>query len=102
MKKRVAITPEIAKKYHLRYLPLSNNYASHLGFEDAEYKNCFKFSNDEKALIENADIFAQLEITINENLSNLKENQIIIGILNPFKNTEKLSELKKKKLIVFH
>ena len=102
--KRVAITPEIAKKYISNGFEvyLSENYASHLGFEDAEYKEFgVKFSNDEKALIKSADIFVQLEILSDENLSKLKENQIIIGILNPFKNTDKLSELKKKKLIVF-
>ena len=81
---------------------LSENYASHLGFKDSEYKELgVKFSNDEKALIQSADILAQLEILSDENLLNLKENQIIIGILNPFKNTDKLIDLKKKKLIVF-
>ena len=102
--KRVAITPEIAKKYISNGFEvyLSENYASHLGFEDAEYKEFgVKFSNDEKALIKSADIFVQLEILSDENLSKLKENQIIIGILNPFKNTDKLSELKKKKINCF-
>ena len=52
--KRVAITPEIAKKYISNGFEvyLSENYANHLGFEDAEFKELgVKFSNDEKALI---------------------------------------------------
>ena len=100
VEKRVAITPEIAKKYlgNGFEIYLSENYASHLGFKDSEYKELgVKFSNDEKALIQSADILAQLEILSDENLLNLKENQIIIGILNPFKNIDKLTDLKKKK-----
>ncbi len=39
--KRVAVTPEIAKKYSdLGFnLFLPNNYASHLGFNDDDYKS---------------------------------------------------------------
>ena len=43
--KRIAVTPEIAKKYiSLGFnLSLPNNYGSHLGFSDEEYKNNFSF-----------------------------------------------------------
>ena len=104
IEKRVAITPEIAKKYLSNGFEvyLSENYANHLGFEDTEYSQLgVKFSKNEKDLINSADILAQLNILSDENLSYLKENQIIIGILNPFKNNDKLTELNKKKLIVF-
>ena len=39
--KRIAITPEIAKKYiSLGFnLSLPNNYGSHLGFSDDQYKS---------------------------------------------------------------
>ena len=41
IEKRIAITPEMAKKYiGLGFnLTLPNNYGSHLGFSDEEYKN---------------------------------------------------------------
>ena len=45
--------------------------------------------------------FSSIGILSDENLSNLRENQIIIGILNPFKNKEKLIDLKKKKINCF-
>ena len=35
-------------------------------------------------------------------ISNLKANQTLIGVLNPFKNKEQLENLAKKKLIFFH
>ena len=104
IEKRVAITPEIAKKYLSNGFEvyLSENYANHLGFEDTEYSQLgVKFSKNEKDLINSADILAQLNILSDENLSYLKENQIIIGILNPFKNTDKLIELNKKKINCF-
>ena len=104
IEKRVAITPEIAKKYLSNGFEvyLSENYANHLGFEDTEYSQLgVKFSKNEKDLINSADILVQLNILSDENLSYLKENQIIIGILNPFKNTDKLIELNKKKINCF-
>ena len=41
LEKRIAITPEIAKKYvSLGFnLTLPNNYGIHLGFSDEDYKN---------------------------------------------------------------
>ena len=51
IEKRIAITPEIAKKYiALGFeLSLSENYGQHLGFADNEYKELgVKISIDEK------------------------------------------------------
>ena len=41
IEKRIAITPEIAKKYisWISNLTLPNDYGSHLGFNDEDYKN---------------------------------------------------------------
>ena len=50
IEKRIAITPEIAKKYvSLGFeLSLSENYGEHLGFNDNEYKELgVKISNNE-------------------------------------------------------
>ena len=49
IEKRIAITPEIAKKYiTLGFeLSLSENYGAHLGFKDNQYKELgVKISND--------------------------------------------------------
>ena len=104
IEKRIAITPEIAKKYLSSGFEvyLSENYGTHIGIDDSEYKNLgVKFSNNEKELVSNADILAQLSILSDDNLSYLKENQSIIGILNPFKNIDKLKELNKRKINCF-
>ena len=48
-----------------------------------------------------SDILVQLDLPSNDKLSLLKENQNLIGVLNPFSNKEILENLKQKKLIVF-
>jgi H+-translocating NAD(P) transhydrogenase subunit alpha len=101
IEKRIAITPEIAKKYiSLGFeVFISENYGSHLGFNDNTYKeHGTKIVRDDKEIIEKADLIVQLGIPSDKNLSSLKEGQTLIGILNPFGNKDKLNELIKKKI----
>ena len=82
--KRVAIVPEIVKKYlSLGFeILLSKNYASHLGIEDEEYlKVGAKISSDETAILNSSDIVVQLGVLSDDKISLLKENQIVIGVL---------------------
>ena len=100
VEKRIAITPEIAKKYiSLGFeVSLSQNYGSHLGIRDEEYKDLgVKTSNDEKEIIINANVIVQLGLLSDEKNSLLKENQTFIGILNPYDNKDKIDNLVKKK-----
>ena len=104
IEKRIAITPEIAKKYiALGFeVSLSQNYGDHLGIRDEEYSQLgVKISNDEKALISKADIIVQLGLLLDEKKDMLKDNQTFIGILNPYYNKEKINELVKKKINIF-
>jgi len=97
IEKRLALTPEIAKKYiNLGFtISLPNNYGIHLGFSDHDFKNLgVNFLDNEKELINNADILVQLNLPNNEKLSFLKNNQTLIGSLNAFSNKEKLLNLK--------
>ncbi len=102
--RRIAITPEIAKKYVSAgfEVSLSKNYGNHLGFTDEEYKNLgVEISDNDNEILKKADIIVQLNLLTDEKLSNLKENQILIGVLNPYKNQEKISELNKKNIKSF-
>ena len=104
IEKRIAITPEIAKKYiNLGFnLTLANNYGTHLGFSDEDYKNLgVSFSDNEDDIIKNSEIVIQLGLPIEEKLSFFKENQTLIGSLNAFVNNEKLENLKSKKISCF-
>ena len=99
VEKRLAITPEMAKKYiGLGFkVSLPSNYGVHLGFSDEDYKNLgVNFLSNEKEIFESADIIIQLGLPNDEKLSLLKENQTLVGSLNLFTNKEKLEKLKKK------
>ena len=104
IEKRIAITPEIAKKYvSLGFnLTLPNNYGTHLGFNDEDYKNLgVNFLDNEEEIIKNSEIVIQLGLPVDEKLSLFKENQTLIGSLNAFVNKEKLENLKSKKINCF-
>ena len=89
LEKRVSITPEIAKKYKSLGLDvyLSKNYGVHLGISDEEYKNIgVKFSDDDKEVIKLSNIVVQLGLLSDDKSSLLKEDQTLIGVLNPYDN----------------
>ena len=99
IEKRVAVTPEIAKKYiSLGFeVLLSKNYGTHLGFSDASYQSQgVNLEENEKNIIEKGDIIVQLNLPSDEKLTLLKENQSLIGVLDPYSNKGKLENLVKK------
>ena len=103
IEKRIAITPEIAKKYiSLGFeVSLSENYGEHLGYSDNEYKDLgVKISNNENEVINSANIIVQLGLLSDDKISHIKENQTLVGIFNPYNNKEKIDSLVKKKINV--
>ena len=104
IEKRIAITPEIVKKYiSLGFeIFLSENYGSHIGIKDEYYKdmgaNIYK---NEEEVLNSSDIIVQLGMLSDDKISKMKENQVIIGVLNPYSNKEKLENLAKKKINIF-
>ena len=104
IEKRIAITPEIAKKYiALGFeISLAEKYGEHLGFKDSDYKELgVEISSNETEALSEADIIIQLGLLSDENLSNLKENQTLVGVFNPYANKEKIENLAKKNINVF-
>ena len=104
IEKRIAITPEIAKKYiSLGFeVSLAENYGSHLGIKDEVYKELgVSISQDEKEIISSADIIVQLGLLDDDKSSLLKENQTFIGVLNPYDNKDKINDLVKKNINTF-
>ncbi|MDA7756050.1 NAD(P) transhydrogenase subunit alpha [Candidatus Pelagibacter sp.] len=98
VEKRIAITPDIAKKYIALELEISlpENYGEHLGFKDSEFKELgVKISKDEKEIINSADIIVQLGLLSDDKISLLKKNQNLVGILDPYTNKKKLDNLVK-------
>ena len=104
IEKRIAITPDIAKKYiGLGFeVFISENYGGHLGFRDDEYKELgVKISKDEKEIINSADIIVQLGLPSDDKISLIKNNQILVGVLDPYTNKEKLDNLVKDNINSF-
>ena len=101
LEKRVAITPEIAKKYISNGfdVTLSKDYGEHLGFVNQEYEILgVKLLTDDKEIIVNADVILQLRLPLDDKLSLLKENQTLIGVLESHQNKDKIENLIKKKI----
>ena len=104
IEKRIAITPEIAKKYLALGFDINiiEKYGEHLGFKDSDYKELgVKISTSEAEVLSSANIIVQMGMLSDKNLVNLKEDQIIVGVFNPYNNNEKIQNLSKKKINIF-
>ena len=102
--KRISITPEIAKKYINLGLEVSliENYGLHLGYDDNQYKSFgVNIIKDEKELINKSDIIVQLALLSDDKTSLIKENQILIGVFDPYNNKDKIKNLSKKNINIF-
>ena len=98
--KRIAITPEIVKKYlSLGFdISLSENYGSHIGIDDEVYRKLgVEITKDQSQVLAKSDVIVQLGILSDKKISFIKENTTLIGIFNPYDNKEKLENLVKKK-----
>jgi len=104
IEKRIAVTPEIAKKYISMGFEvlIAENYGTHLGIKDDDYKDLgVKIYKDEKEILSKANVIVQLGLLSDENCSLLQKDQNLIGVLNPYDNKEKLDNLVKKKINIF-
>ena len=104
IEKRISITPDIIKKYiSLGFeIFLSENYGHHIGINDDVYSKLgVKISKDDKEILSSSDIIVQLGMLPDDKSSIIKENQILIGVLNPYDNKEKLESLAKNKINIF-
>ena len=105
IEKRIAITPEIAKKYiGLGFdIILSENYGEHLGFKDHEYKELgVKISKNDNEIITSADIIVQLGLLSEDKISQVKENQTLVGVFDPYNNKEKIDFLVRKNILALN
>ena len=104
LEKRVSVTPETAKNLIALGLSinLEKNYAVHLGIDDKAYENFgVKFFNSSSEAINNSNLILKVNCPNEEDVKNLKEKQIIIGMFNPSKNIDILKKILKKKINIF-
>ena len=89
IEKRISITPEIAKKYIANGfgVTIQKDYGTHLGFVDKQFEELgVEIKIDEKEIIESGDIVVQMGLLSDDKLVHFKENQIFVGVLNPYLN----------------
>jgi len=104
IEKRVAITPDIVKKYKSLGLEINiiKNYATHLGIDDQEFlKEGANILDGDDEVIANSNAIVQMNIPNDEKLTRLKKDQILIGVLNPYLNEKKLKEVSSKNVNCF-
>ena len=103
LEKRVALTPDIIKKYTSLGIEVhvTKDYAAHLGISDKDYENEGALISSEDKIISDSDAIVQMNILKDDNLIKLKKNQILIGVLNPYLNENKLKDISKKDVNCF-
>ena len=104
LEKRISITPESAKNIiNLGIkVQIEKGYAEHIGISDKLYENTgVQIINSSKEVIENSNLLVKVECPVDEQISSMKKNLILVGMFNPSKNGGKLKDILKKKVKIF-
>ena len=104
LEKRVSLTPDTAKNIMGLGLKLciEKNYANHLGIKDNEYEEIgveIKSSADE--VLNSSNLIIKVNCPIEKDINKLKDNTILVGMLNPSKNKDQISKIISKKIKIF-
>ena len=102
--KRVSITPETAKNLIGLGLKVcvEKNYANHLGVTDNEYKKVgVEIKNTADEVLNSSNLIIKVNCPSDNEISSLKDNTILIGMLNPSKNKNQINNIIDKKIKPF-
>jgi H+-translocating NAD(P) transhydrogenase subunit alpha len=104
VEKRISLTPETARNIiglGLR-ICIEKDYAKHIGIQDKEYTDIgVDIKNSSIEVLNSCNLLMKVDCPSENEISNLKENSILIGMLNPSKNKNKINEIIKKKIKTF-
>lgn len=100
VEKRISITPDFLKKYIDSGLQVSieKSMGEHLGFLDDNFKELGAEIVERKKGFLEADIICSVNKLSEEDLSEIKENSLIISFLDPFNDQELVENLRVKKI----
>ena len=104
LEKRVSLTPETAKNIIGLGLKIciEKDYAIHLGIQDKEYENAgVVIKNSSSEVLNACNMLIKVNCPLENEINNLKENSILIGMLSPTKNKKLIGEIIKKKINTF-
>ena len=104
LEKRVSITPETAKNIINLGLKvvIENDYATHIGIANKAYEQAgVEIKNTSKEVLSDCNLLTKVNCPLEDEISILKNETILIGMLNPSKNQTKIKEIIKKKINAF-
>ena len=104
LEKRVSLTPETAKNIIGLGLQIciEKNYANHLGISDNEYRNNgVEIKNSSNDIFKQSDLILKVNCPTDNEINDLKENTILIGMFNPSKNRNQIRKILDKKIDSF-
>ena len=78
---------------------IEKNYAQHLGIKDNEYKNVgVEIKNSSNEVLNSSNLIIKVNCPSENEINNLKEKTILIGMFNPSKNKDQINEIINKKI----
>ncbi len=104
LEKRVSLTPETAKNLINLGLKicLEKNYANHIGIDDKEFEKVgVVIENSSNEVLNTCNLLIKVNCPSDNEINYIKENTILIGMLNPSKNNDKIQKLIRKKVSPF-
>ena len=104
LEKRVSLTPESAKNIIGLGLKVcvEKGYALHLGINDNEYKDIgVEIKASSKEVLNLSDLVTKVNCPLEDEIGILKNNTILIGMLNPSKNKNQINKIIDKKIQLF-
>ena len=104
LEKRVSITPETAKNIINLGLKVTieNDYASHIGIANKDYESVgVEIRNSSKEVLNNCSLLTKVNCPSDNEILNLKDKSILVGMLNPSKNQNKLKQILRKNINIF-
>jgi len=104
LEKRISITPETAKNIIGLGLKvfIEKDYANHLGINDNDYKAIgVEIKNSSSDVLNQCNLLVKVNCPSPNEISNLKENTILIGMINSSKNKNHINDILKKKINIF-
>ena len=102
--KRVSVTPDSAKNIIGLGLKVcvEKQYAIHIGIHDDEYKNVgVEIKNSSDEVFSSSDLITKVNCPTEDEISALRDNTILVGMLNPSKNKSQIDKLINKKIKPF-
>ena len=104
LSRKESVQPETAKNIIGLGLKvcIEKDYANHLGISDGEYKNIgVEIKNSSDEVLNKVYLILKVNCPHENEINILKQNTILIGMLNPAKNKIQIDKIINKKINIF-